>query len=299
MSKESTKKDSAWLLPSPRKENRPPGLYLAATPIGNLGDITLRALDVLCEADAVICEDTRVTGKLLSYFGIKKKLILYNDHSKESEREEILAFLESGKKLVLVSDAGTPMISDPGYKLAQACMVRGIYVTSLPGANAPLTALQLSGLPSDAFCFAGFLPSAQGARRDYLARWKDVPATLVVFETGPRLGKALADIKQVLGVRQVAVAREMTKLYEEIRRGDIDTLIAHYEEEGQPKGEIVLVIAPGEAKEFSDAEIEQQLRAALRTMRVKEAASFVAESTGRPRKALYDMAVRISDAAKR
>lgn len=262
-----------------------------ATPIGNLSDITLRGLDVLAGADAVACEDTRVTGKLLSYYGLKKKLLVYNDHATEKQREEILAYVREGKTVALVSDAGTPLVSDPGYKLVQAALDEGLAVIPIPGANAPLPALQLSGLPSDQFCFIGFLPPKTAAREKFLGQWKDAPAPIIAYETAPRLQAALEGIYAALGDRDMAVVREITKLYEETRRGKVSELIAHYKVAGDPKGEIVLVIGAGE-KEFADPEV--LLRAALQTMGTKEAAAHVAEKTGRPKKELYDLALKIS-----
>ncbi len=269
-----------------------PGLYLVATPIGNLRDISLRALDVLAGADAVICEDTRVTGKLLQAHGIKKQMISYNDHNAGGRRGRLLEKLAEGGRLALVSDAGTPLVSDPGYKLVRDCLDLGLNVTSVPGASAALSALQLSGLPPDRFCFLGFLPPKQAARKQALKSWQTVPATLVLYETGPRLLAALEDIGDVLGARAVAVVRELTKMYEEARRGSVSELVHLYRQEGTPKGEIVLVIGPPE--EDAGDDVEARLREALETMSVRDAAAFVAESSGRPKKEVYDLALRLS-----
>lgn len=291
MTAQTSEKERAWLLPGSRKTGAGPGLYLVATPIGNLGDITLRALDTLAEADLVVCEDTRVTGKLLNYFGLSKKMIPYNDHNADKQRGGILERLREGQIVALVSDAGTPLISDPGYRLVRACIADGIAVSAVPGANAVLSALQLSGLPSDAFCFAGFLPTADGARRKILKRWKDVAAPVIFFETGPRLLKTLKAMREELGDREIAVAREMTKMFEEVKRGSVSELMQYYAE--PPKGEIVLVVGPPEVVEVQDADVEKQLRTALKTMSTKEAAAFVAAATGRARKELYAMALKI------
>lgn len=293
MAKDVSEKERGWLLPARNKYEFTPGLYLAATPIGNLGDITLRVLDTISGCDAVVCEDTRVSGKLLHYYGIKKPLLPYNDHNADIQRKPILDKLRRGAKIALISDAGTPLLSDPGYKLVRACIEEGIPVTSLPGANAVLTALQLSGLPLESFSFLGFLPPKREARRKKLAKLKTIPVTMVFFETAPRLAKSLADILDVFGDRDMALAREMTKLFEETRRGRVSEILNMSEREGMPKGEIVLVISGAAPQEFSDRDVETQLRRALKTMRVKEAAAFVAETAGRPKKELYDLALRM------
>lgn len=293
MSAQNTEKHRRWLLPAPRPQVVQPGLYLTATPIGNLGDITLRALDVLGMADLIACEDTRVTGKLLAHYGIERPLLAYHDHSAPAQREKILRHLADGKIVVLVSDAGTPLIADPGYKLVRACLDAGHHVSSLPGANAPLTALQLSGLPSDQFCFLGFLPPKAQARRTFLAAWHAVQASLIVFETAPRLLSALKDIEAALGPREIAVMREATKMFEEVRRGGVAALIDFYAQAETPKGEIVIVIGPPAPQEHALADIEQRLRLALRTHSTKEAAALVAAATGQKRKTLYAMALRL------
>jgi 16S rRNA (cytidine1402-2'-O)-methyltransferase len=269
-----------------------PGLYLVATPIGNLRDISLRALDTLAAADVVICEDTRVTGKLLHAFGIDKKMISYNDHNAGQKRSHIIGALQNKGKIAFVSDAGTPLVSDPGYKLVRECLLLGLNVTALPGANAPLTALQLSGLPSDQFSFIGFLPQKSGARKEHLQEWKSSRGTIILFETGPRLAASLADMAETLGAeRPAAVVRELTKLYEESRRGTLSELAAAYEAEDAPKGEIVVVIGGATETEADDETIEAMLQKALKTMSVRDASESVAAATGRPKKAVYQMAL--------
>ncbi len=295
MSGQTNEKEEGWLLPHRRKNTVTPGLYLVATPIGNLGDITLRALDVLAVCDRVICEDTRVSGKLLEHFGIKKPLLPYNDHNADRQRGPILQMLRDGQRVAFISDAGTPLVSDPGYKLVRECIAEGIMVTALPGANAPLTALQLSGLPSDAFSFIGFLPPKSAARKKYLVEWRNAPGTLIAFETAPRLHDALTDIHEVLGEREVAVARELTKLHEEIVRGNVSELAERYEG-SEPKGEIVLVIGRGAAAAMNDDEIAAALKKALQSMSTKEAAAYVAEISGRPRKEIYNLALSLREA---
>lgn len=274
-----------------------PGLYLVSTPIGNLRDITLRALEVLAAVDAVACEDTRMTGKLLDAHGIKApKLIIYNDHSADRERTGILDMLAQGKRVALVSDAGTPLISDPGYKLVRDAQDLGLNVTSLPGANALLTALQLSAQPTDKFSFLGFLPPKAKARQDVLKEWRGVPGTLVTYETGPRLIDSLSDMAAVLGPeRPAAVTRELTKMYEEVRRDTLANLVIHYQQAGEPRGEIVIVIGPGEKRTFSADDIKARLQDLLADLSVRDAAAQVADEMGIARKDAYDLALRLKE----
>lgn len=268
-----------------------PGIYIVATPIGNLGDITLRAVEVLRGVAAVACEDTRVTGKLLNHLEIKKRMIRYDDHADERARDRLLA-MAAEEPVALVSDAGTPLISDPGYRLIRAAHESGIAVTSLPGPSAAIVALTLSGLPSDRFLFAGFLPSKDKARRDALAELAGVPATLVFYETAPRLGDALAAIDAVLPGREVAVARELTKKFEECRRGSAAEVAAHFAAH-PPKGEIVLLVGPPVAVEASAEDADALLRAELETSKASQAAAKVAKLTGLDRKALYARALEL------
>lgn len=268
-----------------------PGLYIVATPIGNLGDITLRAITTLRGVAAVACEDTRVTGKLLHHLEIKQRLIRYDDHASEATRDHILA-LASEQPVALVSDAGTPLISDPGFKLVRAARDRGISVTSLPGPSAAIMALTLAGLPSDRFLFAGFLPNKDKARRDALRGLAAVDATLVFYETSPRLTDALTAIAAELPGREVAVARELTKRFEECRTGSPDDLITHYTA-NPPKGEIALVIAPPGEAAAGDFDIDALLLAALKTDKASQAAAAVAKATGQDRKVLYARALEL------
>jgi len=270
-----------------------PGLYLVATPIGNLGDVTLRALSVLRRVDRIFCEDTRVTARLLARYGITTPLGLYHDHNAEQARPAILAALRRGERVALVSDAGTPLVSDPGYKLVQAAHVENLPVTAIPGPSAALTALILSGLPSDVFLFAGFLPPRQAARRRALERWSALEATLMFFESTPRLARCLADMTELLGDRRAAVARELTKLHEEIRRGRLADLAANYREAGPPRGEAVIVVGPPEPSEPDRAAIDTRLRAALAELGVRDAAAKLAVETGLPRSELYRRALAI------
>lgn len=268
-----------------------PGLYIVATPIGNLGDITLRAAEVLRGVAAVACEDTRVTGKLLHHLGFKQKLIRYDDHAPDHVRDGLL-LLATQQAVALVSDAGTPLISDPGYKLVREARDRGITVCSIPGASAAIVALTLSGLPSDRFLFAGFLPSKAKARLDALTELAAVPASLVFYETAPRLLASLQAIGTVLPGREMAVARELTKKFEECRTGLPGVLADHYAAQ-PPKGEIVLVIAPPGAKPAEDFDSDALLVAALEKQKPSQAAAEVARMTGVDRKQLYARAMQL------
>jgi 16S rRNA (cytidine1402-2'-O)-methyltransferase len=263
-----------------------PGLHLVATPIGNLGDITLRALATLRGVDCIFCEDTRVTGRLLARYGIKKPLLPYHDHNAEEMRPRIIAALRRGERVALVSDAGTPLISDPGYKLVRAAIAEQLPVTVAPGASAVLAALVLSGLPTDAFLFAGFLPARPAARREALARWCAVAATLVFFEATQRLAVALADLLAMLGDRPAAVARELTKLHEEVRRGSLAELAAYYRET-PPRGEAVIVVGPAPPAPPDWPAVEEKLRLLVAESGVREAAVRLAAETGLPRRELY------------
>ena len=266
-----------------------PGLYIVATPIGNLGDITLRSVDILRRCDLIACEDTRVTGKLLKHLELSKPMRRYDDHSDMERRDHLVAEARD-KAVVLVSDAGTPLISDPGYRLVRAARKAGVEITSLPGPCAVVTALTLSGLPNDQFTFAGFLPSKDKARGDVLAGLAEVGGTLIFYETGPRLVKSLKAIAQYMPDRMVSVARELTKLHEECRTGTVNTLIEHYTAT-PPKGEIVLLIGAAPEAEVSDKDIDGLLIDALKTHKASQAAGIIAKQTGADRKALYARAL--------
>ncbi len=276
-----------------------PGLYLVATPIGNLGDMTKRAMDTLAQAELVACEDTRVTGKLLTLLGIKAPLTPYHEHNADRAGPMILERLRAGATVALVSDAGTPLLSDPGYRLVQACIAEDLPVTSVPGASALLPALQLSGLPSDRFLFLGFLPNKAGARRKSLGDVAAIPATLVFYESPQRLAESLADMAEVLGERDASVSRELTKLHEETRRGTLADLAAHYAGAGAPKGEVVIAVGPPGATAAPDAqEVDAMLIDALATLSVGDAAAQVAAATGIARRELYSRALVLKDKAR-
>jgi 16S rRNA (cytidine1402-2'-O)-methyltransferase len=268
-----------------------PGLYIVATPIGNLGDITLRATEVLRGVAAVACEDTRVTGKLLHHLGIKKRLIRHDDHASDADRDGLLA-LALREPVALTCDAGTPLISDPGYRLVRAARAAGVAVTSLPGPSAAIVALSMAGLPTDRFLFAGFLPPKTKARGEALAELAGLRATLVFYETAPRLAAMLADIGEHLPTREIAVARELSKLHEECRTGSAADLIAHYAAH-PPRGEIVVLAGPPGEPAKVDWDIDALLRAELTKAKASQAAGAVAKLTGHDRKALYARALEL------
>ena len=270
-----------------------PGLHLVATPIGNLGDITLRALWVLRNVDRILCEDTRVTARLLAHFGIDKPLDPYHDHNADRVRPAVLDALRRGEKLALVADAGTPLVSDPGFKLVRASLAEGLPVTAAPGPSAALTALILSGLPPDRFLFAGFLPPRSAARRRALAQWAALEATLIFFEGPSRIAAALADMTDILGERDAAVARELTKRHEEIRRGRLGALAEHYRAAGAPRGEAVIVVGPPERAPAAGGDIDERLRALLAEHSLRDAVALLAGETGIARRTLYERALAL------
>jgi len=272
-----------------------PGLYVVATPIGNAADVTLRALKVLANCDAIVAEDTRVTSRLLAIHGISRPLFSYNDHNAAAMRPKLIAKLKEGAKLALVSDAGTPLVSDPGYKLVREAQETGVAVYPLPGASAVLAALTAAGLPTDRFFFGGFLSAKAGERRSELEALRAVPATLVLFEAPQRLAESLSDMADLLGPRQAVVARELTKLHEEVRRGPLPALADHYAQTEQPKGEITLVIAPPPEVTPDTGRVDQLLALALPFMPVKSASALVAEATGASRREVYLRALRVKD----
>jgi 16S rRNA (cytidine1402-2'-O)-methyltransferase len=273
----------------------PGGLHLVATPIGNLRDITVRALETLAGADVIACEDTRITGRLLEHYGIRAPLTPYHEHNAAEARPRLIARLEAGDAVALVSDAGTPLVSDPGFKLVREVQAAGHKVMAVPGASAVLAALAVSGLPTDRFFFEGFLPAKEIQRRNRIAELSRIPATLVLFETGPRLAAALADLSSGLGPREAAVCRELTKLYEEVRRDGLDRLATSYAQSAEPRGEIVVVVAPPVAEGRIDpGALDAMLRDALNRVSVKEAVAEVAAATGHPRRDVYQRALALT-----
>lgn len=273
------------------------GLHLVATPIGNLRDITLRALETLAAADVIACEDSRVTRKLLDHYGIATPLTPYHEHNATAARPKLLARLAAGEAVALVSDAGTPLISDPGFKLVRAVCEAGLAVRAAPGASAALTALAVAGLPTDRFFFEGFLPPKDGQRRTRIAELAGIPATLILYESGPRVGRSLNALAEGLGARQATVCRELTKLHEEIRRGELPMLARHYDGDAEVRGEFTIVIAPPAADAgVADAdEVDALLRRALQHASVKDAVSDVSAATGRPRREIYQRALELNE----
>jgi len=269
-----------------------PGLYVTATPIGNARDITLRALDVLSGCDVIAAEDTRVSAKLLAIHGIARPLTAYNDHNGARERPKLLARLKHGARIALISDAGTPLVSDPGYKLVREALAEGVPVHAVPGASAALTALALAGLPTDRFLFAGFLPTKSGERATALAELKNIRATLIFFESAQRLGESLAQMSEVLGERAVAVTRELTKLHEEVRRGTLAFLASRYAQEPPPKGEVTILVGPPGEQAADTARIDALLDRALPFMPVRAASELIAEALDIPRKEIYQRALQ-------
>ena len=274
-------------------EQLPPGLHIVATPIGNLGDLSPRAADTLKRVDRILAEDTRVTAKLLAHIGSKVPMTRYDDHTSEAERERIVASL-GDQAIALVSDAGTPLISDPGYKLARAARAAGHAVHTVPGPSALIAALTLAGLPTDRFLFLGFLPAKTKARADAIAQIAGIRTTLVLYESGPRLGDTLAALAEGLGQRDAAVVREITKLHEECVTGGLADLAARYADVA-PKGEIVIVVGPpSETVEVTDGDVDSALDDALTRLSPSRAAAEVAEKLGVPRKRAYARALERS-----
>ncbi len=270
----------------------PPGLYVVATPIGNLGDITVRALQTLQSVDRILAEDTRVSGTLLRHYGIRVPLSACHDHNMAAQSQQLVADIAAGARLALISDAGTPLISDPGYVLVRAALAAGVSVVPIPGASAVITALCLAGLPADAFSFAGFLPSTTTARRKRLSALAHLPGTLVLYESPNRLVDLLRDAADILGPRPAAVARELTKHFEDCQRGPLPDLAAHYAAH-PPKGEIVVLISAGTAETWDAARVDDALRDHLQHMSVSEAAAAVAMLSGLPRRDIYKRAIEI------
>jgi 16S rRNA (cytidine1402-2'-O)-methyltransferase len=275
----------------------PPGLHLVATPIGNLGDVTLRALETLAGADVIACEDTRVTRKLAGRYGITTPLTAYHEHNAAQARPKLLSRLAEGQSVALVSDAGTPLISDPGYKLVRAAREAGYQITALPGASAVLAALTVSGLPTDRFFFEGFLPPKQAARQKRIAALANIQATLVLFESGSRMASTLADLAATLGPRAAAICRELTKLHEEVRYENLDVLARQYANGAETRGEFVVLVAPPAEEQRAD-DIDALLKRALLRVSVKDAVGEVAVATGRPRREIYQRALALTEGNK-
>ncbi|MFC5385066.1 16S rRNA (cytidine(1402)-2'-O)-methyltransferase [Aquamicrobium segne] len=265
-----------------------PALYLVATPIGNLRDITIRALETLAAADVLVCEDTRVSRILLERYGIRRRTTAYHEHNAAEAGPKLIEALEAGKSVALISDAGTPLVSDPGYRLAGEALERGLRVVPVPGPSAALAALTISGLPSDAFLFAGFLPVKAGQRQSRLEQWRGVAATLIFFESPRRVAQTLASMVEVLGAaRKAAVCRELTKAFEEARHGSLQELATHYAQADAPKGEVVICVGPPIEEEAVPADIDALLMALSVEMPASKAAAEAARMTGQPKPDLY------------
>ncbi|WP_379061834.1 16S rRNA (cytidine(1402)-2'-O)-methyltransferase [Mesorhizobium sp. UC22_110] len=273
-------------------------LYLVATPIGNLADITLRALETLASADLVACEDTRVSRVLLERYGIRRRTTAYHEHNAAEAGPKLIAALEQGQSVALISDAGTPLVSDPGYRLVGEAIERGIRVVPIPGPSAPLAALTASGLPSDTFLFAGFLPAKTGQRQTRLEELKGIPATLIFFESPRRLAETLNAMTEVLGgTRQAAIGRELTKTFEEMRPGTLAELAMHYAAADTPKGEIVICVGPPMARTEGPADIDRLLLSLAAEMPTSKAAAEAARMTGGQKQALYRRLLELKEAS--
>jgi 16S rRNA (cytidine1402-2'-O)-methyltransferase len=277
-----------------------PGLYIIATPIGNARDITLRALDTLNIADVIVCEDTRVTSKLLAIHHITRPLITYHEHNSELAGPKIINRIKRGEIVALVSDAGTPLISDPGFRLVQACAQEKIYATHLPGACSVLASLVLAGLPTDRFLFAGFSPNKVGKRTNFFEGLRFVQATLIFLENPKRLVKSLNDMARVFGPRDAAIGRELTKKFEEVRKGSLQELSDHYKQVSVPKGEVTIVISPPNANELEtpQEDIDRLLKKVLKTLSLKDAVNAVVKKSGAPRRNVYTRALELSARAE-
>lgn len=272
------------------------GLYIISTPIGNLQDISPRAIDILKQADIIACEDTRIAKKLFTLLGLslRKKFIKYEDHSEEKNAQTIIELINEEHIVALISDAGAPLISDPGYKLVRKCREQDIYVTAVPGACAVITALQLSGLPTNRFMFAGFIPNKDKARQDLFGELKNINSTLIFYETAPRLLKTLEQAADIFAGREIAVCRELTKIYEETVIGNIDEVIAHFTDE-EPRGEFVLMIAPPQEKEFKIADVHDILRQRLQETSLKTAVKEICAEYNLNKNEVYALALEIKD----
>ena len=270
-------------------------LVLVATPIGNAADISSRALSVLRQVDRVACEDTRITGKLFAIHAIKTPLLSYHEHNAARQRPKLIKLLKDGKSVALVSDAGMPTISDPGYKLVANCVEEGIAVTCVPGPSAVITAIAISGLPTDRFFFQGFLPKKKGARQRTLTELKAIPGSIVIMESAKRLSKMLADANHALGEREAVVTRELTKRFEEVRRGPLNELVRYYAAAGPPKGEVTVIIGQKceSVPQISIRILNQMLEEAFEKVSLRDAINSVSNETGLPKRIVYQNALKL------
>lgn len=275
------------------------GLYIVATPIGNLSDISPRAVETLKAADVIACEDSRVTKKLFSLLGIslQKTFIVLHDHNENEQAQKIIDLIQSGKSVAQVSDAGSPLISDPGYKLIKSCREAGVYITTLPGCCALISALQLSGLPTNRFMFVGFIPNKDKARSDLFKKYQNFDSTLIFYETAPRIIKTLTVAAEVFGIREMAVAREISKVYEECLTGTAEELIVHFNA-NEPKGEMVFMVAPAEEENLPEIDVETLLKEKLATASLKTAVKELVETYGLNKNEVYDLALKVKNGQK-
>lgn len=275
------------------------GLYIVATPIGNLSDISPRAVETLKAADVIACEDSRVTKKLFSLLGIslQKTFIVLHDHNENEQAQKIIDLIQSGKSVAQVSDAGSPLISDPGYKLIKNCREAGVYITTLPGCCALISALQLSGLPTNRFMFVGFIPNKDKARSDLFKKYQNFDSTLIFYETAPRIIKTLTAAAEIFGTREMAVAREISKVYEECLTGTAEELIAHFNA-NEPKGEMVFMVAPAEEENLPEIDVETLLKEKLATASLKTAVKELVETYGLNKNEVYDLALKVKNGQK-
>lgn len=278
------------------------GLYIVATPIGNLADMSPRAVEILRNAEVIACEDTRITKKLFSLLniGLNKTFITLHDHNEDEQAEKVIAFINEGKSVAQVSDAGSPLISDPGYKLIKKCRAAGIYVTTIPGCCALISALQLSGLPTNSFMFAGFIPNKEKARSDLFKKYKNLETTLIFYETAPRIVKTLNAAAEVFGPREMAVAREITKMYEECLTGTPQELIEKFKT-GEPRGEMVFMVSPPDKDQKEDMDekaVEKLLREELRRKSLKTAVKELVETYNLVKNEVYDLALKVKNEDK-
>lgn len=275
------------------------GLYIVATPIGNLSDISPRAVETLKAADVIACEDSRVTKKLFSLLGIslQKTFIVLHDHNENEQAQKIIDLIQSGKSVAQVSDAGSPLISDPGYKLIKSCREAGVYITTLPGCCALISALQLSGLPTNRFMFVGFIPNKDKARSDLFKKYQNFDSTLIFYETAPRIIKTLTAAAEIFGIREMAVAREISKVYEECLTGTAEELIAHFNA-NEPKGEMVFMVAPAEEENLPEIDVETLLKEKLATASLKTAVKELVETYGLNKNEVYDLALKVKNGQK-
>lgn len=278
-----------------KSANKTGQLYIVATPIGNLGDWTYRAVETVKACEVVACEDTRVTRVLLDHYGISKRLFSFHEHSSDKDVETLVDFLKDGKSVALLSDAGTPLVSDPGYPLISRVIEKNISVTSIPGASSVLTALTISGLPLSSFTFGGFTPQKTAARKKFLQPFCHVPGTLVFFESPKRLLASLADMREIFGNRHAAVARELTKMFEECVRGSLDEIIDVFSKRPSIKGEVVIMIAPPEATGAEAFDLDDILKTLLKENSIRDASSEAASITGLSRQAIYKRALELKN----